>query len=235
MFASPAYADWEKVGDDAVGNTLDLYQQRLIFLLYSGTYKQKALPSYHPLNVLTNRFCQSCFYETPAAGDWIMRPELSKAHLGEADRDLDYEKEMQLQPHIVYLALSSHLKVGVTRKKQLPTRWIDQGADQAMSLLEVPNRYLAGVGEVALKDHFSDKTNWRKMLQNENEPIAWEAARNKAIDHLPKELKPYIVHQEQSITQLQTRAAHRMSKDGRGEGHIFLRKHSKNTNSNTTF
>ena len=71
-----------------------------------------------------------------------------------------------------------------------------------MSLLEVPNRYLAGVGEVALKDHFSDKTNWRKMLQNENEPIAWEAARNKAIDHLPKELKPYIVHQEQSITQL---------------------------------
>jgi len=57
-------------------------------------------------------FCQSCFYETPAAGDWIMRPELSKAHLGEADRDLDYEKEMQLQPHIVYLALSSHLKVG---------------------------------------------------------------------------------------------------------------------------
>jgi len=147
-------------------------------------------------------FCQSCFYETPAAGDWIMRPELSKAHLGEADRDLDYEKEMQLQPHIVYLALSSHLKVGVTRKKQLPTRWIDQGADQAMSLLEVPNRYLAGVGEVALKDHFSDKTNWRKMLQNENEPIAWEAARNTAIDHLPKELKPYIVHQEQSITQL---------------------------------
>jgi len=147
-------------------------------------------------------FCKNCFFENPSAGDWIMRPELSKAHLGEADRDLDYEKEMQLQPHIVYLALSSHLKVGVTRKKQLPTRWIDQGADQAMSLLEVPNRYLAGVGEVALKDHFSDKTNWRKMLQNENEPIAWEASRNKAIDHLPKELKPYIVHQEQSITQL---------------------------------
>ena len=72
-------------------------------------------------------FCQSCFFESPATGDWIMRPELSKAHLGETDRDLEYEKAMQLQPHVVYLALSSHLKVGVTRKSQIPTRWIDQG------------------------------------------------------------------------------------------------------------
>ena len=60
-----------------------------------------------------------------------MRPELSKAHLGQEDRDLEYEKKIQLQPHWVYLALSSHLKVGVTRKSQIPTRWIDQGAHQA--------------------------------------------------------------------------------------------------------
>ena len=49
-------------------------------------------------------FCKSCFFETPRAGDWIMRPELSTAHLGKEDRDLEYEKAMQLQPHIVYLA-----------------------------------------------------------------------------------------------------------------------------------
>ena len=99
--------------------------------------------------------CQSCFFDSPATGDWIMRPELSKAHLGKEDRDLEYESKMQLQPHTVYLALSSHLKVGVTRKSQLPTRWIDQGAHQATVILEVPNRYLAGVGEVALKNFFS--------------------------------------------------------------------------------
>jgi len=137
-------------------------------------------------------FCKSCFFETPLAGDWVMRPELSKAHLGQADRDLEYETKMQLQPHILYLALSSHLKVGVTRKSQLPTRWIDQGAHEAMVLLEVPNRYLAGVGEVALKDHFSDKTNWRKMVQNESVPIDWEDAFNRALDLLPKDLKPYM-------------------------------------------
>ena len=138
-------------------------------------------------------FCKKCFFESPNAGDWIMRPELSTAHLDIEDRDLDYEKKVQLQPHIVYLALSSHLKVGVTRKTQVPTRWIDQGAHQAFAILEVPNRYLAGVGEVALKDIYSDKTNWRKMLQNEAEPIDWVSERNKAIDHLPNELKSYVL------------------------------------------
>ena len=143
-------------------------------------------------SVFRQGFCKSCFFDSPATGDWIMRPELSKAHLGEVDRDLDYEKKMQLQPHIVYLALSSHIKVGVTRKSQLPTRWIDQGAHEAMVLLEVPNRYLAGVGEVALKAHFSDKTNWRKMLQHKAETIEWEVERNKAISLLPNDLRPYL-------------------------------------------
>lgn len=143
-------------------------------------------------------FCKKCFFESPQAGDWIMRPELSKAHLDIEDRDLAYEKKVQLQPHIVYLANSSHLKVGITRKSQLPTRWIDQGAHRAIALIEVPNRYLAGVGEVALKELFSDKTNWRKMLQfNEIEVVDWTSARNTAIDALPKELKPYILHDAQ--------------------------------------
>ena len=60
-------------------------------------------------------FCYDCFQEIPNAGEWIMHPELSKAHLDEEDRDLIYEKKVQLQPHIVYLANSSSVKVGVTR------------------------------------------------------------------------------------------------------------------------
>lgn len=143
--------------------------------------------------------CQSCFFDSPATGDWIMRPELSKAHLGQEDRDLEYESKMQLQPHTVYLALSSHLKVGVTRKSQLPTRWIDQGAHQATVILEVPNRYLAGVGEVALKNFFSDKTNWRKMLQNDAEAVDWKEARNLALDGIPNDLKPYIIRETTDI------------------------------------
>ena len=137
-------------------------------------------------------FCKSCFFETPSAGEWIMKPELSKAHLGIEDRDLAYEQKVQLQPHVVYFAVSSGLKVGVTRSTQVPTRWIDQGAHQALPIVEVPNRYLAGITEVALKAYFNDKTNWRMMLQNKGEALDLVAERDACIAQLPDEVKPYI-------------------------------------------
>lgn len=137
-------------------------------------------------------FCYDCFYSSPAVGDWIMRPELSTAHLGIADRDLDYETRVQVQPHVVYLAASSDMKVGVTRKTQVPTRWIDQGASCATPLVEVPNRYLAGITEVALKQYFSDKINWKKMLQNNVTPFDLIAKRNDTKGLLPEEVAPYF-------------------------------------------
>jgi len=138
-------------------------------------------------------FCKSCFFDIPTAGDWIMKPELSKAHLDIEDRDLAYEKKVQLQPHIVYLANSSNIKVGVTRKTQVPTRWIDQGAHEAIELVEVPNRYLAGITEVALKEHVADKTNWRKMLKNDVVDESLLDWKNKLISFIPEEVKPYVV------------------------------------------
>jgi len=138
-------------------------------------------------------FCKSCFFETPNAGDWIMRPELSTAHLGIEDRDLEYEKQAQLQPHIVYLANSSNVKVGVTRRQQVPTRWIDQGAHEAIEIVEVPNRYLAGITEVALKAHVADKTNWRKMLKNDIEDVSLQEWQQKLKVFIPEEAKEYFI------------------------------------------
>jgi hypothetical protein len=137
-------------------------------------------------------FCYDCFFSSPAVGDWIMKPELSTAHLGIQDRDLAYEERVQLQPHIVYLALSSEVKVGVTRKTQVPTRWIDQGAEKAISIVEVPNRYLAGITEVALKNHFADKTNWRKMLTNDIVFTDLIKEREKLQQLLPDEVQEYF-------------------------------------------
>ena len=137
-------------------------------------------------------FCYDFFYSSPAVGDWIMKPELSTAHLGIQDRDLAYEEKVQLQPHIVYLALSSEVKVGVTRKTQVPTRWIDQGAEKAISIVEVPNRYLAGITEVALKNHFADKTNWRKMLTNDIIFTDLIKEREKLQYLLPNEVQEYF-------------------------------------------
>ena len=144
-------------------------------------------------------FCYDCFMSSPAVGDWIMKPELSTAHLDIEDRDLAYEKRVQLQPHVVYLALSSEVKVGVTRKTQVPTRWIDQGAVQAIPIVEVPNRYLAGITEVALKNHFADKTNWQKMLKNEVPNMDLISERNKVLDWLPNEVKDYLQKEEKII------------------------------------
>lgn len=138
-------------------------------------------------------FCKSCFFEVPQAADWIMHPELSTAHLDQEDRDLEYEKSVQLKPHIVYLANSSNVKVGVTRKTQVPTRWIDQGAHEAIEIVEVPNRYLAGITEVALKEHVADKTNWRKMLKNDIEDEDLATWRNRLADYIPEEVKPYLI------------------------------------------
>ena len=138
-------------------------------------------------------FCKSCFFDIPQAADWIMRPELSKAHLDEEDRDLAYEKRVQLQPHIVYLANSSNVKVGVTRKQQVPTRWIDQGAHEAIEIVEAPNRYLAGITEVALKEFVADKTNWRKMLKNDIEDANLVEWRDKLKQYIPEEAKAYFI------------------------------------------
>ena len=138
-------------------------------------------------------FCRTCFFEKPIAGDWVMRPELSTAHLDQEDRDLEYEKKVQLQPHIVYLANSSNVKVGVTRKSQVPTRWIDQGAHEAIEIVEVPNRYLAGITEVALKEHVSDKTNWRKMLKNDIEDEDLLEWRNTLKTYIPDEVQDYYI------------------------------------------
>lgn len=138
-------------------------------------------------------YCYDCFSSIPQAGDWIMKPELSKAHLDQEDRDLEFEKSVQLQPHIVYLANSSNVKVGVTRKTQVPTRWIDQGAHEAIEIAELPNRYLAGITEVALKDHVSDKTNWRKMLTNDILDLNLEEEREKLKGFIPEEAKAYYL------------------------------------------
>lgn len=164
--------------------------------------KYKCLNCHKDKPIYRQGFCKSCFFETPNAGDWIMHPEKSTAHLGIEDRDLEFEKEMQLKPHIVYLANSSDVKVGVTRKSQVPTRWIDQGAHEAIEIVEVPNRYLAGITEVALKDFVSDKTNWRKMLTNDVTDVDLVAKKEELSKYIPDEAKEYYLDKNSKETHI---------------------------------
>ena len=176
------------MGDDFINVNQLLNKELEIFFV-----KYECLNCHLERPIYRQGFCKSCFFETPRAGDWIMRPELSTAHLGKEDRDLEYEKSVQLQPHIVYLANSSNVKVGVTRKQQVPTRWIDQGAHEAIEIVEVPNRYLAGITEVALKEHVADKTNWRKMLKNDIEDADLQEWQQKLRTYIPEEAQEYFI------------------------------------------
>ncbi len=146
-------------------------------------------------------FCYNCLQTAPEASETVVRPELSKAHLGIA-RDMDWAREHDLIGHYVYLAVSGELKIGVTRHHQVPTRWIDQGAAQAIILACTPNRHIAGVIEVYLKDFFSDKTNWRSMLQNKtNALVNLQEEKVNAYQLLPSELQQYL-HSNNQVWQI---------------------------------
>ena len=111
-------------------------------------------------------FCFPCFRDAPQNAECIIRPELCEAHLGKG-RDPEWEERNHNQPHVVYLAIGSGIKIGVTRSTQVPYRWIDQGAWKAVKIAETENRYQAGMIEVDLKQFASDKTPWQRMLKNE--------------------------------------------------------------------
>lgn len=142
-------------------------------------------------------YCYPCFVSVPETSECILRPELCRAHEG-ISRDMEWSEEHCLQDHYVYLAVSSGLKVGVTRATQVPTRWIDQGAWKAIKLAKTPNRYLAGEIEVVLKTYMSDKTSWQKMLKNDiAEGIDLEDEKQKAWELLDEELQQYIVDDDE--------------------------------------
>lgn len=140
-----------------------------------------------------SNFCYQCYWESPMASQSIFRPELCKAHLGIEERDLEWEKKFQLAPHYVYLANSSGIKVGITRSSQGVTRWMDQGASQAILLAEVPNRKMSGDIEVALKEHVADITNWRKMLSGEPDPVDLIEMKENLTQYVPKNLQNYVL------------------------------------------
>lgn len=138
-------------------------------------------------------YCFKCFQSSPQTDECIHHPEKCKAHLG-ISRDQNWAVDHCLTPHIVYLAFSSQIKVGVTRLSQVPTRWIDQGATSAIILAQTPNRHIAGIIEVFLKNFYTDKTSWQQMLKSNTTPLDIDllTEKQKVITLLPKPLQQFL-------------------------------------------
>lgn len=122
-------------------------------------------------------YCFPCAQSLAACDMCILKPETCHYEQGTC-REPQWGLANCFIPHIIYLANSSGLKVGITRESQIPTRWFDQGATQALPIFRVKSRYQAGLIEVEIAKSINDKTNWRKMLQNHAESIDLAASRN---------------------------------------------------------
>jgi hypothetical protein len=125
-------------------------------------------------------YCYPCFTSLAQCDLCIMKPETCHYEAGTC-REPDWAQKFCFQPHIVYLANSSGIKVGITRQTQLPTRWIDQGAVQALPIFKVPSRYVSGLVEVIFAKHISDKTSWQQMLKGRSEAIDLAAKRDELM------------------------------------------------------
>lgn len=125
-------------------------------------------------------YCYPCFIKLAQCDMCIMKPETCHYAAGTC-REPSWGEAFCFQPHIVYLANSSGIKVGITRHSQTPTRWIDQGAVQAIPVFRVASRQLSGLIEVALAEHVSDKTSWQQMLKNNVQALDMPVLRDELL------------------------------------------------------
>lgn len=133
-------------------------------------------------------YCYPCFQRLAQCDSCIIHPQ--KCHFDQGScREPEWGEEFCMQDHIVYLANSSSVKVGITRATQVPTRWIDQGAIQALAIVRVRSRLQSGMLEVMFKQHVSDKTNWRVMLKSQVEPIDMLAEKERLLEKCAEELE----------------------------------------------
>ncbi len=125
-------------------------------------------------------FCYACFIKLAQCDMCIMKPETCHYAAGTC-REPKWGEEFCFQPHYIYLANSSGIKVGITRHTQVPTRWIDQGAVQALPIFKVSSRKLSGLIEVIFAKHISDKTSWQQMLKGQAAEIDLVAKRDELV------------------------------------------------------
>lgn len=151
-----------------LGRHIELNFTGAIFCQHCGRKSNKSF---------SQGYCYPCFRKLPQCDLCIMSPEKCHYHL-DTCRDAEWGEANCMIDHVVYLANSSGVKVGITRHSQVPTRWIDQGAIQALPVFRVQTRLQSGLVEDALRQHVSDKTNWRAMLRGGNQLLDLPALRD---------------------------------------------------------
>nr|WP_281212108.1 DUF2797 domain-containing protein [Pseudomonas fulva] len=126
-------------------------------------------------------YCYPCMTKLAQCDMCIMAPERCHYDAGTC-RDPSWGEQFCMTDHVVYLANSSGIKVGITRATQLPTRWLDQGASQALPILRVATRQQSGLVEDLLRSQVPDRTNWRALLKGDAALLDLPALRDQVLE-----------------------------------------------------
>ncbi len=172
-----------------LGKTFRLQAKGEIFCVACG---RKTAKSYQ------QGYCFPCTQKLAQCDLCIVKPELCHFHKGTC-REPQWAQEHCMISHVVYLANSSGLKVGITREHQKLTRWIDQGAVQALAVARVKQRLDAGLIESFLKKDYADRTDWRAMLKGEAEPVDLSEVREEVLGALPYTLSFEALEEETTV------------------------------------
>jgi len=185
--------------NERIGEPLSLRWTGAIACAHCGRATKKSFAQGH---------CYPCFKRLAQCDTCIMKPETCHFFQGTC-REPEWGERHCFQPHIVYLANSSGLKVGITRKTQMPTRWLDQGAIQALPILEVDTRQQSGFVEMLFKEQVADRTNWRAMLKGDVETMDLSAERDRLLTLLADGLNQLReIHGSDAIRLLEQPAQH---------------------------
>ena len=161
-----------------IGAQIDLHYLGEINCIHCGRKTNKSF---------NQGYCFPCMQRLAECDICLVRPELCHYHLGTC-REPSWGEEHCFQDHFVYLANTSGIKVGITRQTNVPTRWMDQGATQALPIYKVKDRLTAGKVEVMLKQHVADKTAWQRMLKGDNLDVDLLAQRERLHAECTREI-----------------------------------------------
>ena len=152
-----------------IGRGLQISFTGLVHCRYCGAESRKSF---------AGGYCYDCFSTLARCDLCVVSPDRCHYDAGTC-REPDWGESFCMQPHRVYLANSSGIKVGITRKGRELGRWLDQGAIQGLVILEAATRRDAGLAEVAIAAVLTDRTDWRRMLRADVPPLdlpgAWHA------------------------------------------------------------
>ena len=171
--------------NDLIGKKISIEYQGDIQCCHCGRKSKKSFGQ---------GYCYPCFSKLAQCDSCMMSPEKCHFHLGTC-REPEWAKQVCFNEHIVYLANSSGMKVGITRATQVPVRWLDQGATQALPIAKVATRKQSGLIEDCLRQDIADKTNWRAMLKGNAEAVDLAAERDRLFDLFSPQLNSIIANE----------------------------------------